>query len=369
MTSSAEDLLIQLIQCPSITPNDAGCLEIIERYLRPFNFSVERFDQGGTSNAYVKLSRVPINLCFAGHTDVVPTIGDNLWRYPPFQGVNQEGHIYGRGAVDMKGAIAAFLSIVPRLIQETEYSLSLLFTSDEEGEALHGTQIVVKELLYRKERIDLCVVGEPTSEILVGDTLKWGRRGSLSGRALCKGVGGHVAYPQKAKNPIPFMLSFLQKLHEKKLDDGCEGFDPSNLEITSVDVGNGVTNIIPETVNARFNIRFNPHHRDQSLRSWIEDAARESDVDVEFFPSSQPFYGMTAESAHAISTCLGIPLSTSGGTSDARFIKDLCPVIELGLKNETAHHIDEYVSVQDLHTLSELYFRLFKNFSDIKINR
>lgn len=364
----ATDLLISLIRCKSLTPHDGGCLDAIKNYLTPLGFICERFDQNGVSNAFFKLARGKTHLCFAGHTDVVPTLDDSLWTHSPFQGVVENERIYGRGAVDMKGAIAAFLSVLPEIIESTNHTLSLLLTSDEEGDATHGSQIIVRELVGRGEHIDLCIVGEPTSEKIVGDILKWGRRGSLSFNVLCTGQGGHVAYPHKAKNPIPNMLRFLEKIYSRRLDHGCDGFDASNLEITSIDVGNNTSNVIPEKISAKGNIRFNPLHTADALMGWLLDEAKIHGVEITFLSPNHPFYGASQEIAAALSASIGSKLSTSGGTSDARFIKELCPVIEVGLKNETAHHVDEHVSIEDLNSLGKIYLSLFRDFSNTNKN-
>lgn len=360
-------ILQELIKRPSITPDDQGCMDFITSLLLPYGFEPFRLDKEGTSNLFLKLKRGKKHLCFAGHTDVVPVLDATLWSHPPFEGLIQNDVVFGRGAVDMKGAIAAFMAAIPEIVETTDLSLSLLLTSDEEGPAVHGTKLMVEHLLNSGEQIDLCVVGEPTSEEEVCDTLKWGRRGSLSATVTFWGQSGHTAYPHKAQNPIPFMLSYLKHIQEFHLDHGMDGFDPSHLEITSIDVGNPASNVIPENIQARFNIRFNPRHSKESLKKWLQEELLKcsNNAELSFAPACEPFYGCSEGAAKKVQSIiqniLSSPsnLSTSGGTSDARFIKDLCPVIELGLRNETAHKVDEHVPVTDLYKLSSCYSALF----------
>ncbi len=356
-----------LIRLPSITPYDGGCLEYIEVYLKPLGFRCHRFDVQGTCNLYAKLDRGGKNYCFAGHTDVVPVIDESRWAYHPFRAEIHDGILYGRGAVDMKGAIAAYLAALPALFKSCPNdSFSLLLTSDEEGEATYGTQIVIEWLKEKKERVDVCLVGEPTSVHFVGDTLKTGRRGSLNGIITIRGLAGHVAYPHLARNPIPSMLTFLQAIQEP-LDKGIGRFGPSHLEITTIDVGNQTTNIIPDMITARFNARFSPLHTGSSLREMLEKKVKQLShpYELQIKVSGEAFEGCSDSMgelyAQRISNVIGrcVALSVSGGTSDARFIKDLCPVMEMGLKHDQAHKINEHVKTSDLALLQKIYETVF----------
>lgn len=360
----------RLIQFPSITPKDEGILSFIVSILEPLGFqcNVLPFEdnQGQTIyNLYARKGTTSPNLCFAGHVDVVPTGNEGSWSSPPFSGRLHNQAVWGRGAVDMKGAIAAFISAVQRINMPINGSISLLITGDEEGPATHGTIKVIEWLNSQNEIIDFCIVGEPTSDALLGDTIKIGRRGSLSGKLTVKGTQGHVAYPEKADNPIPKMLSLLNTLQDDILDQGYPDFQPSNLEITSIDVGNTATNVIPELITANFNCRFNPTYTQISLKQHLIDILDAKNIPyfLSFQQGSDPFrtsdhYAINCMK-QAIQDTTGIQptLSTSGGTSDARFICNIAPVLEFGLSNTLAHKVDEHVSIKDLETLSKIYER------------
>jgi succinyl-diaminopimelate desuccinylase len=371
-----------LIRCRSVTPNDGGALRYLEGELAAVGFKCERlpFSERGTpdvDNLYARIGEGAPHVCFAGHIDVVAPGDEKAWRHPPFDGEIDDETLYGRGAVDMKGAVAASLAAAIQFMGEKkagefEGSISFLITADEEGPAINGTKKVVDKLIARGERPDYCILGECTSEAGVGDTIKIGRRGSLSGELRVRGVQGHVAYPHKARNPLPPLIDALNVLKSKELDKGSAHFQPSNLEIVSIDVGNATYNVIPATATARFNVRFNDHHTSDNLKAWIESQVKEAlsgtgvDYTLEYEPSAESFMTDPTGFVEKLGAAIEAEtehkpiLSTGGGTSDARFIKDLCPVVELGLLNATAHKIDECVPVVDLHTLTRIYTRFLR---------
>jgi succinyl-diaminopimelate desuccinylase len=362
-----------LIRCPSVTPEDKGALGVVERALDQMGFRCHRlkFEESGTApvdNLYARLGESAPNLCFAGHTDVVPPGDLDSWQVDPFAGEIRNGVLYGRGAVDMKGATACFLAATARFLERhrPEGSISFLITGDEEGPAINGTRKVLAWLRQRRETLDACLVGEPTSAERLGDTIKIGRRGSLSARLTVRGVQGHVAYPERADNPLPRLLGMLQALSAEPLDAGSEHFQPSELVITSVDVGNAASNLIPAEARAAFNIRFNDRHTARTLEAALRarldasggDYRLEADSGAEaFLTMPGPFTDLLQA---LIERELGIvpALSTSGGTSDARFIKDVCPVVEFGLVGATIHQVDERVPVPDLEALTRVYLAL-----------
>jgi succinyl-diaminopimelate desuccinylase len=366
-----------LIRCPSVTPEDHGALGVVELALERMGFTCDRllFEEEGTApvgNLYARVGEGPPNLCFAGHTDVVPP-GDRAgWRVDPFAGAVIEGVLYGRGAVDMKGAIACFIAATARFLerQRPAGSISFLITGDEEGPAINGTRKVVAWLRDRRETLDACVVGEPTSAERLGDMIKIGRRGSLSARLTVRGVQGHVAYPERADNPIPRLLTMLQVLSAEPLDTGSEHFRPSELVITSVDVGNPASNLIPAEARASFNIRFNDRHTARELETALRARldATGGDYRLEVHAGAEPFRTTPGPFSNLLQALiereLGIlpELSTTGGTSDARFIKDICPVVELGLVGATIHQVDERVPVADLEALTRVYQALIASF-------
>ncbi|MBJ7535590.1 succinyl-diaminopimelate desuccinylase [Rhodomicrobium vannielii ATCC 17100] len=375
--TSATEYAQTLIRCESVTPDEAGALACLERELGAAGFACERlrFSEPGTAdveNLYARIGDGTPHICFAGHIDVVPPGDEAAWRLPPFAGEIENGVLYGRGAVDMKGAVAASLAAALEYLREKPDlvgSISFLITADEEGPSVNGTRKVVERLIARGERPDACVLGECTSEDAVADTIKIGRRGSLGAELIVRGVQGHVAYPQKARNPLPALIDALTRLKARRLDDGSEHFQPSNLEITTIDTGNKATNIIPAQASARFNIRFNDLHTAPQLKAWIEGevAAALLDTGVEhtlnfdqpsdsFLTSPGGFVKMLGAAVKA-ETGREPVLSTGGGTSDARFIKDLCPVAELGLLNATAHKVDEHTATADIETLARIYKR------------
>jgi len=360
-----------LIRCPSVTPKNAGALDVLEAVLKELGFVTHRLPFGDVDNLYARLGEAAPNFCFAGHTDVVP-VGEG-WNADPFAAEVRDGQLYGRGAADMKSAIAAFVAAAARIGKPSEKfkgSISLLITGDEEGVAVNGTVKVLEWLKGRGEHIDHCIVGEPTSSGQAGDTLKIGRRGSINFKLMAKGVQGHVGYPQKAKNPIPALAELITQLATHKLDKGSEHFDPSTLAFTSVDVGNDATNVIPAEARAAFNIRFNDKHTPDSLTNWVKDRAsmiaQESGCEITVASQTSGVSFLTAPGkftqliSDTIARITGQApfFSTSGGTSDARFIKDVCPVVELGLAGATMHKADECVPVAEIAALTDIYAAL-----------
>ncbi|HEX4636212.1 MAG TPA: succinyl-diaminopimelate desuccinylase [Rhizomicrobium sp.] len=353
-----------LIRRPSVTPKDAGALDVLEAVLKQLGFATHRLPFGDVDNLYARLGDAAPHLCFAGHSDVVP-VGEG-WNADPFAAEVKDGMLYGRGAADMKSAIAAFVTAAAR-VGPPHGSVSLLITGDEEGVAVNGTVKVLEWLKERGEKINHCIVGEPTSAAHAGDTLKIGRRGSINFKLMVKGVQGHVGYPQKAKNPIPALAELVTQLATHRLDKGSEHFDPSTLAFTSVDVGNDATNVIPAEARAAFNIRFNDKHTPESLTNWVKDRAaiiaQESGCEITVTSQTSGVSFLTAPGkftqliSDTISGITGqVPFfSTSGGTSDARFIKNVCPVVELGLAGATMHKADECVPVAEIKALTEIY--------------
>jgi len=356
-----------LMRCPSITPVEAGALAVAEAALTELGFSTRRYKFGLVDNLYARLGGAAPNFCFAGHVDVVPP-GEG-WSSDPFAAEIRDGMLYGRGAADMKTAIAAMIAGTQSYLAANtpSGSISFLLTCDEEGPGVDGTKATLEALKAEGEKIDHCLVGEPTSEERVGDMIKNGRRGSLNVVITMEGKQGHVAYPHRARNPVTPLIEALAALNARKLDDGAPGFDPSNLEVTSADVGNPAHNVIPQRASARLNIRFNTNHTAESLMAWIEDttasAAAKAGVTYALAISSQslafytepgPFTDLIIASAQE---AFGIEpvLATTGGTSDARYFRLYCPVAELGLRNQTAHMIDEHCAIEDVRALARCY--------------
>ncbi len=367
-----------LVRRASVTPRDDGALDVLQQSLETLGFACARHRFGEVDNLYARRGSGGPNLCFAGHTDVVPPGKEAVWRAPPFAGDIVEDALWARGAADMKGGIAAFIAAVARLDAtggRTPSSVSLLITGDEEGPAVDGTKKLLPAIAAAGEHLDHCIVGEPTSQERIGDTIKIGRRGSLNGVVHARGRQGHVAYPERACNPLPTLLDFLHRLRARKLDDGAPSFQPSNLEISSIDVGNPAHNVIPADATARFNIRFNIAHQGAELQGWIGDEARaaagegptalELDLAVmgeAFLTEPGAFTNLLQDAAEAV--CGARPaLSTGGGTSDARFIKDYAPVAEIGLLGATIHRVDEHVPLADLETLTAIYAEILNRYA------
>lgn len=381
MTNSLTDplpLAQALIRCASVTPVDDGALDVLQQALESLGFTCHRlpFEEPGTDrvdNLYARRGDSGQNFCFAGHTDVVPV--GNGWTVEPFAAEVIDDHLYGRGAADMKGAIACFVAAAARYFEGGETrdgSISLLITGDEEGPSINGTRKVLEWLNTHNEHLDACVVGEPTNPQHLGDMIKIGRRGSLNGRLTVLGTQGHAAYPHLADNPIPRLMRMLTAITDTPLDEGTETFQPSTLTLTSVDVGNSATNVIPAEARAAFNIRFNDGHSGDSLTQWLRktlDTAADSgaytlDIQISGESFVTPPGPLSDVVSGAVQTVTGKTpdLSTSGGTSDARFIKDACPVCEFGLVGLTMHKADERAALTDLNNLTDIYHRVLQGY-------
>ncbi len=365
------DLARRLIACPSVTPEDAGAIGVLADALEGLGFRCHRLvsdERGGPpiANLYARLGTERPNFCFAGHSDVVP-VGDRAaWSEDPFAATVKDGLLYGRGATDMKGALAAMVAACAAYLDENgppAGSISLLVTGDEEGRALNGTRSVLGWMDRSGETIDACVLGEPTNPERLGTTIKIGRRGSMTGRLVVHGTQGHVAYPHLADNPLPRLVRLLAALDSLDLDNGTVHFDPSNLEITTIDVGNAATNVIPSRGEAVFNIRFNDTYDSVTLealiRATLDAAGGGYDLVVEvsgesFLTPPGPLARIVKDAVEA-ATGLRPGYSTTGGTSDARFIHRVCPVVEFGLVGQTMHKVDEHVPVADITLLTETY--------------
>ena len=385
MTADPLAIARDLLRFPSVTPADGGALAYLHSVLAKAGFAVHRmtFAEPGTApieNLYARIGAAQPNLVFAGHTDVVPPGDEKIWRHPPFAGEVADAKLYGRGAVDMKGGIACFVAAALDYLASNNGkpkrgSISLLITGDEESIAVNGTIKLLQWAAARGEKFDHCLLGEPSNVDTLGDTIKTGRRGSLNGILVVTGKQGHVAYPDRADNPVRGLVKLIAAI-QAPLDDGSAQFDPSNLEFTSIDIGNKTVNLIPGEARARFNIRFNDRHSRDSLKQLVgqrAEAASEGRVRfaIEWEPSNADVFvtkpgAFTDLAAAAIAEVTGRKprLSTTGGTSDARFIKDYCPVLEFGLVGQTMHAIDECVPVADLVALTAVYRRIIEKYFD-----
>ena len=357
-----------LIRCPSVTPHDAGALAVLEAALKPLGFQCHRLRFGDVENLYARIGTGSPNFCFAGHTDVVPPGDAKLWKSDPFAAEIRDGVLYGRGASDMKSAVAAFAAAAARHIAKgLKGSISLLITGDEEGPAINGTKKVLEWMTQKNERIDHCLVGEPTSAARAGDTIKIGRRGSMRIELRATGSQGHTAYPQNALNPIPILATLVSQLAAEPLDSGTAHFEPSTLAFTTFDVGNAASNVSPAEAFAACNIRFNDLHTPESLARRIEQKAKKiasemgGEISMETSVSGMAFLtkpgAFTDILSNAVARVTGTApkFSTGGGTSDARFIKDHCPVAELGLASATMHKANECVPVEEIVLLANIY--------------
>lgn len=378
----------ELIKFPSETPRDEGALFFVEEVLNILGFKCFRMPSGEidgmekealVNNLYAKTGRGK-TLCFAGHTDVVPAGNKENWVSAPYEAKVHAGMLIGRGAADMKGSIAAFIAAFARHLNDynNTFGISFLLTGDEEGPAKHGTKTMLPKLKEMGEIIDHCIVGEPTNPNTLGEMIKIGRRGSLHGTLIIRGKEGHVAYPHKASNPLPLMSNFVSVLSGLTLDDGNEHFQPSNMEFISIDTGNTVSNVIPSKIEAKFNIRFNVLQSEESLLKKIKNTIKSIAYDEASFSweletelSGSPFItkpdNFIEIVANSIKEITGLEpeLSTSGGTSDARFIKDICNVVEFGLVGKTMHQTDEAISVKDLESLTLIYYDIIKKYQEV----
>lgn len=370
------DLAQALIRRPSVTPADEGALDVLASALSPLGFECTRLKFEDVDNLFARYGAGAPNFCFAGHTDVVPAGDVDAWTSPPFDAAIKKGALWGRGAADMKGAIAAFAAAAARAIQSGAItgSLSFLITGDEEGQAINGTKKMLGWLKEQNIDLDHCLVGEPSNPDAIGDMIKVGRRGSINCWLTVTGKQGHVAYPHRAENPIPALLRKLLHLSETPLDEGYERFQPSSLQVTDIHIGNPAHNVIPEKATARFNIRFNPNWTGVSIEAWLRKqldtlastlgASYEMKAIVSgeaFLTTDTKFLGLIADCVEE-KTGRKPEYSTTGGTSDARFIKDYAPVAEFGLVGATMHQTDEHVAVTDIATLTDIYEDILKRY-------
>ena len=370
-----------LISCPSVTPTDAGVLQTLQDQLEKIGFRCTRmpFTEAGTEpvdNLFASYGEGSPHLCFGGHTDVVPVGNSASWTNDPFDAVIKDGNLYGRGTADMKSAIAAFTAAANNFINASEFkgTLSLLITNDEEGPAINGTQKVLEAITKDGEKIDACIVGEPTCPTQLGDMIKIGRRGSLTTNVTIAGIQGHVAYPQWTLNPIDALTKVLSKIVDLKLDEGTNDFPPSNIEIVKIDADNTADNVVPQSATAQINIRYNILQTEDGLMKLLQEMTDQEltgtkyTSNIEFRNSAQPFLtkesDFTKKIKEAVDAVTGLDseFSTTGGTSDARFFKDYCEVAEFGLVGSTAHQVDEHVAVKDIENLAKIYEEIIKKY-------
>jgi succinyl-diaminopimelate desuccinylase len=386
MASPSVTLLQDLIRCPSVTPRDEGALQVLQNYLEQAGFTCTRlvFKDDNTpdiDNLFARFGTSAPHLCFAGHTDVVPAGDASKWSHPPFAAEIHGGQLYGRGATDMKGSVAAMAVAAAQFIRTQTFkgSISFLITGDEEGPAINGTTKVLDWMKANGHTPDHCLVGEPTCLDALGDTIKIGRRGSYSFHLTVEGKQGHAAYPHKADNPIPKMARFVEHLSAHEFDKGNQHFDPSTLAITSFDVGNPATNVIPSKAELKFNIRYSTEHNFASLRTAIEALVEKTRSErcgtwsvkahegaEAFITEPGDFVSLVQKAVYA-ETGHMTKLSTSGGTSDARFIKDHCPVLEFGPTNATIHQTDERISVTELEATTRIYQKVLESYFVAKV--
>ena len=371
-------ILQDLIHCRSVTPHEGGALTVLENLLSAHGFVCQRLifkdqDTPDVENLFARIGSAEPHLCFAGHTDVVPVGDEANWKHEPFAAEIKDGLLYGRGATDMKGSVAAFAAAAIDYLKHSGKpagSISFLITGDEEGPAINGTIKVLEWMKANGHIPDHCLVGEPTCVAKLGDTIKIGRRGSLSFIVSVAGIQGHVAYPQNTDNPIPKLSRLLDRISFAKIDDGNDHFDPSSLAVTTVDVGNPAGNVVPARATAKFNIRYSTEHDYESLREWVDAqvagvrdelggtwSVTSNEGAEAFITEPGAFVGLVQDAVEQ-ETGLVPKLSTSGGTSDARFIKNYCPVLEFGPTNATAHKVDEHISVEELRATQVIYSRV-----------
>ena len=377
-TANPIELTKTLINCRSVTPENDGAIEQVAHWLEEIGFKSEilNFEEEGTAsikNLWSKMGSKGPTICFAGHTDVVPTGNIDEWSSDPFDANEVNDKIIGRGAADMKGSIASFISATNRFVKEYPDfpgSIGFIITGDEEGCAINGTKKILTWMKSNNISFDDCIVGEPTNPNSLGEMIKIGRRGSVNGVITVKGVQGHVAYPHLADNPIPKLIKILENLINQKLDDGTEHFQPSNIEITSIDIGNTATNVIPKEASANFNIRYNDIFDREKIEEEVHNRIRSLNYDysIKFEHSGDSFLTSPGKLTKNLSKIIedqtgNIPeLSTSGGTSDARFIKDYGNVVEFGLIGATMHKVDESAYIEDIKNLTEIYYQLLKKY-------
>ena len=368
-------LTADLIRCPSVSPEEGGAIALLEGLLGPLGFACTRISRGGVENLYARWGRGQPVFAFAGHTDVVPVGDKAAWSRDPFGAEIVDGVLWGRGATDMKSGVAAFVAAVAELVRDNpQGSIVLLITGDEEGDATDGTVAILDWMRENGEAADFCLVGEPTSVVELGDTAKIGRRGSMNGVLTVRGQQGHSAYPERAANPLPALAKICAALAGHPLDDGSEHFQPSTCALTSIDTGNPAGNVIPSAGQAAFNIRFNDLHSATSLRTWAEETAgrevagTELTAELTWKVSGESFVTQPGPRVEAVVNAIAAAtnhrpkLTTGGGTSDARFIKDLCPVMEFGLVGDTMHQVDERVPVASIRALSRIYLDILRRF-------
>ena len=367
----------ELIRKPSVTPKDAGAINVLTKNLRSLGFKCQLINFKNIKNLYAKLGKSSPNFCYAGHTDVVPPGNINEWSVNPFKPSVKNNKLIGRGANDMKASIACFVAAVSKFkVKNKKFkgSISLLITGDEEGLAINGTKKVVEYLKKKKEKINFCIVGEPTNPNKLGEMIKIGRRGSITGRLTITGTQGHVAYPNRANNPSDAMINILKKIKEIKLDNGTKNFQASNLEITKINIDNHADNVIPGSANAVFNIRFNNKHSSNSLKKKLNTIFKsiskkaKCKFNVNYQVSGESFLTKPNKTTYMVQntikkiTKIKPKLSTTGGTSDARFIRKIAPCLEFGLVGKTMHKIDESVPLPDLKKLTNIYFSVLENY-------
>ena len=375
------ELAKELIKFPTVTPVDAGVMRFLEKTLKSLGFKtkiLEFKDKNSkpVKNLYARLGTKGLNFCYAGHLDVVPPGNLKDWTVNPFKPIVKKGHLIGRGANDMKSSIAAFVAAVSNFIKNNNFngSISLLITGDEEGVAINGTKKVVEYLKRKKEKINFCLVGEPTNPNKLGEMIKIGRRGSMTGRLKIIGTQGHVAYPHRANNPSTTLVKILSTLKAIKFDKGTKDFQPTNLEITKINIENSADNVIPDEANATFNIRFNNKHSSSSIKTKLNKIFNKitkqtkSKFNIEYSVSGEAFLTKPNSTTFMIQdvikkiTKVKPQLSTTGGTSDARFIRKIAPCLEFGLVGKTMHKVDEAVSISDLKKLTKIYTEILKNY-------
>ena len=378
MTTDPVALTADLVRCPSVTPEEGGALVLLEKVLAGAGFACTRVDRGGVSNLFARWGRKGANRTFGfnGHTDVVPLGDEAAWTMQPFGAEIKDGYLYGRGSTDMKSGVAAFAAAAIDFVTDTppDGAVILAITGDEEGDATDGTTALLDWMTAQNEKMAVCLVGEPTCPDVMGEAMEIGRRGSMTAFFTVTGVQGHAAYPHRAKNPMPAMARLMDVLSSRVLDEGTDHFDPSSLQVLTIDTGNPATNVIPSQTRATVNIRFNDTHDSTGLTTWMQGEADKIAADFgvrvemrvkvsgESFVTPPGDLSDLVGAAVAAETGVTPEFSTSGGTSDARFVKDHCPVVEFGLTGKTMHQVDERVKVDEIHQLKSIYTRILRDY-------